>query len=125
MVAVDAALPTHLQEEVGDGLRTVATYEERDYTFHHFRNGLLRRYSRADVEAILDDLIIEGLSTQFVESLFHAGDLECAIYGFEEAVMFHFVLDDGVGLFGSFDRDSEHDLDALISTCKRGVLVAG
>lgn len=121
MLPVDPDLPDSLREEVGDGLRSVAAYEERSYEFLFVREDVRAEYSELEIRDILEDLIIQGLSTDYLESLFHAGPLDCAMYGFEDAAMFHFVADEHAGLFVSIDRDEPVTLEAVITTCKDAI----
>lgn len=120
MIRIDPDLVDVLQEEVGDSLRTVATYDDREYEFHHLRRDIQQVYTRERIEEILEDLIVQGVATEQLESRFRAGALDCAVYTFEEAVMFHFPVADRSGLFVSIDRDADLDLDSIVSLAKAG-----
>lgn len=121
MLEIDPDLPRLLQEEVDDALRSVVTYEDREYDFHHLRQNIQQIYTRERVEEILNELIVQQKATGQLESLFHAGELECAIYSFEKAVMFHFPVSERVGLFISIDRDAELELNSIVSMASAAI----
>lgn len=114
-------LVADLHAEVGDALRSVATYDEGGYEFHHLRADVEAAYSEADIQAVYEDLVIQGISREYMEDLFHAGGLRCSIYGFDDAAMFHFIGEGYTGLFVSMDADVELNLDAIISTAKGAI----
>lgn len=121
MIDVDPELVPSLKDEVDDALRSVAVYDEDGYEVEFIRDDVEGTYTDEDIEEVYDDLVIQGLSREFLEQLFHAGDLECSMYGFEEATMFHFTGGEYSGLFVSIDRIRGMDLDAIISTCKGAI----
>jgi len=118
---LDPGLVRALRDEVDDALRSVAVYDEEGYEIEYIREDVEGAYSTDEIEEVYDDLVIQGLSREFLEQLFHAGDLQCSMYGFEEATMFHFTGGEYTGLFVSMDRTAGMDLDAIISTCKAAV----
>lgn len=121
MIDVDPDIVSTLQDEVGDALRSVAVYDENGYEFEFIRDDVEGTYTIEEIEKVYDDLVIQGLSREFLEQLFHAGQLQCSMYGFEEATMFHFTGGDYSGLFVSIDRTRGLDLDAFISACKGAI----
>lgn len=111
---LEAIIRTH----VDDSLRSLSYYEGRDYEIQFLRDDMGRRYSEEEIEEVFDELVLSGLSRDYFEKLFHAGRIECQIFGFEEAAMFHFIVNDIEGVFLSFDRDVEINLDSFIDDCK-------
>lgn len=107
--------------EVGDALRAVARYAEREYEFLFLRDDVEAQYSAAERERVMDDLVISGIGASYVEELFHAGRIQCIAYGFERAVMVQFVEANYEGVFVSFDRAAAIDIDAFIDRCKRAL----
>lgn len=107
--------------EVGDALRAVARYAEREYEFLFLRDDVEAQYSAAEMERVMDDLVISGIGASYVEELFHAGRIQCIAYGFERAVMVQFVEANYEGVFVSFDRAAAIDIDAFIDRCKRAL----
>jgi len=121
MLDLDDDLVGDLQAHVGDALRAVATYDECGYHFLHLRPDVEQSYSAGEIQAVYEDLVIQGLSREYMEGLFHAGGLRCSIYGFDDASMFHFIEEGYAGLFVSIDADVELNLDTIISTCKDAI----
>lgn len=109
------------RDHVGDSLRAVATYQERLYEFHHLRGDIDDSYSAQEIERVFDNLVLSGLTTDYLEEIFHAGRIECTMYGFEAAAMFHFVTGEASGVFLTFDRDIEVNLDAFVSDCRNAL----
>lgn len=106
-----------LQGEVDDALRVIATYSRDGYDPH---------YVRADVEArvaergddIHDDLVLQGIGREGLESLFDAGSLHCSVHRFDEVTVFHFVDEDYTGLFVSLDSDADVNLPRFAERCR-------
>lgn len=111
-------LVSALKDEVGDNLRSVSTYREDDFELHYMREDVASIYSEAEMDRVFDDLVLQGLGRDVLEEMFHAGEFECSMYGFEEAAMFHFVENGYSGLFVTFNRKTDFNLDSLIATCK-------
>lgn len=111
------------REHVGESLRTVATYHEREHDLIFLRDDIADQYSTEEIRRVFDELALSGLGQDYLESIFHAGKIECAAYGFEDAAMFHFATNDAKGVFASFDRDVEVNLDAFISDYKSAITV--
>lgn len=118
MPDIDPSLPDDLQDRVGDALRVVATHDQQSYEFHYQREDVGERYSDDEFRDIFNDLVLQGLSREYFEQLFHVGAMECGAWGFEEAVIFYFPGEEHTGLVVSVDRDGPIDVDGLIETCK-------
>lgn len=117
MLADPSTLLNVVDKHVGDALRAVSSYEGREYDLHLLRDDIRERYSDEEIRNVFDDLALSGMSREYYEKLFHAGQLDCSIYGFEAAAMFHFTVNETEGVFVSFDRDTEINLDAFINDC--------
>lgn len=107
-----------LHEEAGDSLRSVSRYEEDTYEKLFLRENVDAIYSEDEFEEIFEDLRLEGWGRDTLEDLFNAGDLECSVYGFEQAMMFHFVTSDFKGALVTYDRDAGVDTEEFIRVCK-------
>lgn len=118
MVEVDHGLSATLTERFGDSLRVVATHEEDDYEFLYRSDAVTESYTTEEFTDIFRDFVLEGMDREHVEGLFHVGDLQCAAWGFEEAVIFYFPGEGFSGLAVSVGRDGSVDADDLIETCK-------
>ena len=121
MANYNGDLVNELMEVVGDGLRSVASYDRGGYTMHQIRNDVDEAYTREELNEAYRRIEIEGMGYSQFEEVMHAGGLDCTIYGFEKALMFHFATDVFTGLFVSVDRQSEMDIDAIISACKSAI----
>lgn len=118
MIEAPSGLLDVAHDHVGDSLRSLTSYTEREYELHYIREDIRDRYTEEEIGRVFDDLVLSGLSRDYLEEIFHAGRIECTIYGFEEAAMFHFVTNETSGVFLSFDRDTEVNLDSFIGDCK-------
>ena len=121
MIQLESGLVDDLLEEFGDGLRVVATYENDVYDLHHMREDIQQEYSKAEIDRVFRQISIEGMGYENFQQLFHVGQLECAIYGFERALIFHFPPDPFHGLVVSIDRDVSFNPDRTIDICRSGI----
>lgn len=110
-----------VEERVGDALRSVAAYREKEYELQYLRDDIAESYSEAEINEVFQELVLAGLGRAYLEKIFHAGRVECTAFCFEEATMFHFVTDGYSGRFVSVDRDVEVDLDAFVASCKAAI----
>ena len=114
------SLVDDLRSEVGEELRAVATYEEAEWE---------RLYEREDISAkprifdtIHEELILEGMGTEYLESVFQVGRLNCTMHNFDEAMCFHFVRGPMRGVFISLDSDALLPLEEFASICRESGL---
>lgn len=107
-----------LHEVAGDAVRSVCTYDEENYDLLFMRENVDAIYSTEEIEEIFDDLRLEGWGRERLEGLFNAGGLECSIYGFEDAMMFHFVENGFEGAFVTYDRGADVDVEAFLEACE-------
>jgi len=67
------SLVEELKSELGDDLRAVATYEEADWHLVYERDDI---ESKPRIfERIHEELILEGMGTEYLESVFQVGKL--------------------------------------------------
>lgn len=121
MVSVTPELIDDLQDRVDSDLRVIATHDEGQYDFHYQRDDISEKYTPDEFDRIFKDLVLEGMYREHFENLFHVGQMECGVWGFEEAYIFYFPGPEYTGLVVSVDRDGPLDIDALVETCKRAV----
>lgn len=114
----DDRLVRKLQAEAGDALRSVTRYGETDYEMIYLRENVEAIYTEAEFDEIFEDLRLEGWGRDTLEELFNAGMLECSIYGFEEAMMFHFVSNGFEGALVTYDRGADVETEQFIEACK-------
>jgi hypothetical protein len=96
----------------------VAYYDEAKYDSIYRREDIEIGYTTEESQAIIDDLTVQGLSREYLESLFNAGVLVCTILRFEEALMFHFPESDHTGLFVTIDTGTNIDIDRVVAICE-------
>jgi hypothetical protein len=118
MVVADRdALLEALEAKAGDALRVVATYDREGYEAFHVRDDAAARVSeRAD--AVHDELVLQGIGRDYLEDLFHAGDLQCSMHRFDELTAFHFTAQEYTGLFVSVDSGADVPLATFSEVCK-------
>lgn len=116
------SLVDDLQQEVGDNLRAVATYDEAEWDI---------RYERDDIKAkprifdkIHEELILEGMGTKYLEDVFQVGQLNCTMHSFDEALCFHVVRGSMQGVFVSIEPDALLPLDEFVRVCKESEIRA-
>lgn len=115
------ALVDELQTEVGEALRTVATYDSGGYEIHHIRDDVDTEYSEEEIDAIYRQVEIEGMGYDYFEQLFHTGEFGHAVYGFETALMIQLPGGVFTGLFVTVDNDDDVDPDSIVRTCATAI----
>jgi len=117
-------MPTLSGEAVADirrasegALRVAATYDREGYDVRYARDDVEPRI--ADVaDEVHDELVIQGLGREYLESLFDGGGLQCSMHRFDEMTAFHFIEDEFTGLFVSVDSDADLHLATFANTCR-------
>lgn len=120
MVEVSDSVTTDLREETGDALRVVATYDREGYHLVYCRDDVSERTADR-ASAIHDDLVLQGIGREHLESLFDAGELHCSVHRFDDLTAFHFLASEYTGLFVSIDADSNVRLASFADTCRTHV----
>jgi len=120
MVSVSDSVTTDLREEAGDALRVVATYDRDGYDLVYCRDDVTGRMDDV-ATGIHDDLVLQGVGREHLESLFDAGELHCSVHRFDEVTAFHFLASDQTGLFVSIDPDADVRLASFADTCREAV----
>ncbi len=116
------ALLEALQSEVGDNLRAVATYEEKEWEIIYEREDI--KAKPRIFEKIHRELILEGMGTEYLEDVFDVGDLNCTMHSFEEAMCFHFVRGSMRGVFISIEPDALLPLEEFVEICTESEIEA-
>lgn len=115
----DRALVDDLRAAADGALRSIAVYGETDYEMLYMRENVDVVYSHQERNAIFDDLRLEGWGRDRLQELFNAGELACSVYGFDEAMMLHFVTNGFEGAFVTYDRGEGIDVEEFIRICER------
>lgn len=121
MANLSDSLVDELHEEIDDALRTVASYDRGDYNLLFIRDDVDAEYSKEEIAELFRQVEIEGMGYSHFETLFHTGQLECAIYGFEDAFMFQLPADEFTGVFVTMDRDLTLNPESIIDLCKAAI----
>lgn len=121
MPRVTEGLVDELRDDIGDGIRTVATCDRGEYDLRFIRDDVDAEYSEEEISRLFQQVEIEGMGYAHFEELFHTGELECAIYGFEGALMFQLPVDEFSGLFVTTDRDIRLNPESVIGICKEAI----
>ena len=110
-----------LEEEAGAALRSVAVYDRAGYEFLTRDEDVDATYSQEMLDDIHRGMILEGLASDHLESMFDVGSLQCALYGFEDAYVFHFLGHEYDGLVVSVDAGAEIRVGSFVDVCKDGL----
>jgi len=116
------SLVEDLRGEVGDNLRAVAIYEEHDCALLYERDDVASK--PRIIEEIHEELILEGMGTEYLEGVFDVGRLDCTMHSFEEAMCFHFVRGSMRGVFISIEPDALLPLEEFVAICKQSEIEA-
>lgn len=103
---------------VGEALRSVTTYDRESYELLYVREDVETIYSTAEVDALLEALRLEGWGRERIEELFNAGQLECNLYGFEQAMVVHVVTGAFEGVVLTYDRGTDVDVEPVLDVCR-------
>jgi hypothetical protein len=117
MVEVSEELVTDLRATAGDALRSVATYDQNGFDLIYCRDELEPRAADRAPE-IHEDLVLQGVGRERLESLFEAGSLHCSVHRFDELTAFHFLAEEYEGLFVSIDAEADIQLASFAETCR-------
>lgn len=117
MVDVDGDVTADLRDAAGDALRVVATYDRDGYHLRYCRDDVVDRTADR-APAIHDDLVLQGVGRDHLESLFDGGSLHCSVHRFDDLTAFHFLAGDHTGLFVSIDSDADVGLASFTDTCR-------
>lgn len=112
------ALVADLREMAGEGLRVVASYTKGGYDVYYVREDVEPLLESA-AEDVHEDLVLQRIGREHLESLFGLGDLHCSMHRFEAAMAFHFVADEQyTGLYVSVDSDVSLPLVQFAERCE-------
>jgi hypothetical protein len=120
MVDVSDSVTSDLRAEAGDALRVVATYDREGYHLVYCRDDVTERTAEHAPD-IHEDLVLQGVGREHLESLFEAGKLHCSVHRFDELTAFHFLASEYTGLFVSIDADANVRLASFADICRECV----
>jgi hypothetical protein len=111
----DADIAVKFQEKFGDSVRAVATYDEQEYEVHYSRELFDDEYETNDLEKIHEDLVLQGLGSEFQEYLFEdMGNSTGEIRMFEHGFVAHFMpTQNREGLLVCFSNEADVGVSEL------------
>ena len=120
MVDVSDSVTADLRAEAGDALRTVASYDTDGYDLVYCRDDVTERMDDFAPD-VHDDLVLQGIGREHLESLFDAGELHCSVHRFDDLTAFHFLASEYTGLFVSIDSDADVRLASFADACEEHI----
>lgn len=114
-----SGLVSALRAEVGDDLRVVAEYTDEGYDIHYVRDDIERRIEALDTDRIHQELILQGIGKEHLETLFDGGRLQCSVHRFDELTACHFVETESAGSYVSIESDATLQFRSFVQTCKQ------
>jgi len=123
MVDVSDSVTADLRDEAGDALRVVATYDRDGYDVVYCREDVAGRMDDV-ASGVHDDLVLQGVGRDHLESLFDAGELHCSVHRFDDLTAFHFLASEYTGLFVSIDSDANVRLASFADACSEHIRTA-
>ncbi|MFB6282736.1 MAG: hypothetical protein ABEK59_02235 [Halobacteria archaeon] len=108
----------YLENALDGKLRAVGTYTKDGYKAIFIRDDVASEFTMDDIEEIHHEMVLKGLGSQRIESLFNDESLHCSIYQFENTVRLHFVHEDYRGYYVSFDYDRNVNPNKIVEECK-------
>ncbi|MDY6765423.1 MAG: hypothetical protein SV377_07060 [Halobacteria archaeon] len=110
-------LDNFLRDRVGEYLRSIVHYDEEEYEFLFFRSDVEALYSDEELAKIHEEWIIERLSKDFLENLFHIGELKGITQVFDDAVLVFLPLEEYEGIFFAYDSDADIQMPSFLDEC--------
>ena len=109
-------LAKFLQENVGDGLRSVIYYGPDEYEVVFVRDDV-SDFDETDIDGIVADLWADSYEQGIREDLRGQGPLDCSVWVFEEAIEMHFVADERQGVAVALDTETFLAQSTFIGQC--------
>ena len=110
-------LSAYLRERADEFVRTVGYYTEDSHEVLYIRDDVAAQYTDEELQAVIDDLRLEGLSTPRQESLYVLGNLNCTVRCFNKGVVMHFPHDQTSGTVAIMEYDAATQLHSFIAGC--------
>lgn len=110
-------LATYLCERAEEFVRSVGYYTDEEYELVYMREDVAAQYTEDELQAVIDDLRLEGLATPRQESLYVLGKLNCTVRCFNAGVVMHFPHDRTSGTVAVLEYDAATQLHSFIAGC--------
>ena len=108
----------YLHETVGEGLRSLVSYDRTGATLHYLRADVRESYTEEELEAIVGDVRLEAVGKSYQEGLYEHGPLSCSVRCFERGVEIQFVQTDTQGTVVAFERGVFSDVNSFVEACR-------
>lgn len=117
-------LQEFFEEQAGEDLRSILTYEEDAHEIVYVREDVAEQYSPEELTESIDTSRLDSLTGPLYEGAFSPehGELTCLVQAFENAVEMNFILDDGVGVGVGLDIHALEDTHGLVADAREILL---
>jgi hypothetical protein len=110
-------LSDYLRDRADEFVRSVGYYTADDYELVYMREDVAAQYSEEELQAVVDDLRLEGLAAPRQENLYVLGKLNCTVRCFNRGVVMHFPHDRTSGTVAIMEYDAATRLHGFIAGC--------
>jgi hypothetical protein len=113
------ALISFLQEEYGDALRWVASFDSdsMNYDVRYIRDDLKTELSGLDFDTIVHRSMVVFNRRHLEDVYFHLGDAESLVVEYDEAMAVHLYLDDRRGIVIKLQRGADVSIPEFREAC--------
>lgn len=106
MEASTPDLVADARQRIGSGVRAVATYGPDEYEVLFCRRDVEAEYTGDGADVLFEDVLLQELSRDYVQSLFDAGELDATVHSFEDAIVCQF-FGPGAGVLVTYDATAD------------------
>ena len=110
-------LSEYLRNRADEFVRSVGYYNADDYELVYLREDVAAQYTEEELQAVVDDLRLEGLAAPQQEDLYVLGKLNCTVRCFNRGVVMHFPHDRTSGTVAIMEYDAATQLHSFIAGC--------
>lgn len=112
----ERGLVTELVDEMGEGVRVVASYTRDDVTIEYARESIQSKLTEEYLSDLHDEFLLAGMEVPYLESLFETSEVSCQITVIENAFVFHFAGEDYHGYVISIEKDALPEFQKVVET---------
>lgn len=91
-------LASFLLDELGDDLRSVVWYADREFEYVYARDDVMDEYSDDEIQDVVNDLTMDSLQKPSKERLYAHGTLRSVVECYDDGIEMHFIHDDAEGI---------------------------
>lgn len=108
---------SHLEDEVGDALRSIVYYDAETQNIVYLRNDAQEKISGAQAEGLIEYLREREGVQEARERLGLDAGLQCTVYCWPDRTGLHFPHDHQSGTLVTVDTAVTRDLNAFVAEC--------